>query len=419
MILWLSVTIQGITLFAQQEELINKVELHIISQFWMRMAQYNPGSTIYDKPIDNGIDLGIRRFRIIGSGQLSNKVFLFCQIGINNLTKDIARKSEFFLHDAFADYRVYGQQLHFGIGLGGWTGFSRFSSPSIGSIMSLDTPLYQQATNDVTDIFVRKMSVFARGHSHKWEYMVALAQPFSIQKSSNFSSTVTHTGSFSSDIPHIQINSYIQYQKYDQEINKTPYRVGTYLGNKKLLNIGIGLVYQKKAINYLNNLTNDTVTSPLFLAGLDVFGEMPLSSQGSMLHYYFNLAHTDFGPNYLRNLGVMNPTNGVSYHPSLNGTGVSYPVYGTGNTVYMQIGYLDKNKSCFASVFMPYGTVQISSYKGLHNVLKVWHIGVNILPHDQPSKFSIDLSQWPVFDTVLRQVDMHRHAITFQYQISI
>ncbi|MBK8887144.1 MAG: hypothetical protein IPN46_11600 [Saprospiraceae bacterium] len=78
-----------------------------------------------------------------------------------------------------------------GIGLSGWSGLARFSSPSTSTIMGLDAPLFQQATNDVTDQFLRKLGVFAKGKFNKLDYRISITQPFAFQKSPIYTSIVT------------------------------------------------------------------------------------------------------------------------------------------------------------------------------------------------------------------------------------
>ena len=69
-----------------------------------------------------------------------------------------------FFHDALCEYRLStGNQLVIRGGLTIANGLSRFSQPSIGTIMTMDVPVFAQATVDQTDEFSRKLSVYVRG----------------------------------------------------------------------------------------------------------------------------------------------------------------------------------------------------------------------------------------------------------------
>ena len=48
------------------------------------------------------------------------------------------------------------------------------------------------------------------------------------------------------------------------------------------------------------------------------------------------------GPNYLRYNGIMNPANGITNGPAAGSQGNAFPMFGTGNVIYTQIGYLLK-----------------------------------------------------------------------------
>ncbi|HRG40634.1 MAG TPA: hypothetical protein PLC27_04485, partial [Saprospiraceae bacterium] len=157
-IMWIlifSTTVSGISQSLKDGKLfINEtgeqyLKLSFVSQFWARTGSYNPGTTIFGNAKKGGTDLGIRRFRLQLFGQLSEKVFFYSQFGINNFNSIGERKPSFFVHDIYTEYEMIKTKLSVGIGLSGWSGLARFSSPSASTIMGLDAPLFQQATNDV------------------------------------------------------------------------------------------------------------------------------------------------------------------------------------------------------------------------------------------------------------------------------
>ena len=165
------------------EEGTHYVKFTLLAQVWNRYQQFNPGTTIYGEPKSHGYDLGIRRFRIQFYGQLSDRVFIYSQIGENNFNFLSDRKAGFFIHDALGEYEIVTDKLALGTGLTAWSGLSRFSTPSITSIMGIDVPLFLQSTNDITDQFLRKLSVYAKGKLGRFDYRLTLAHPMAIQKS--------------------------------------------------------------------------------------------------------------------------------------------------------------------------------------------------------------------------------------------
>ncbi len=158
------------------------IKATFMNQVWFRYADYNPGTTVLGSPTSSGFDIGLRRTRFQIYGQLTDHVTFYFQMGQNNFnfisgnggTPDnnspyVNRKAQFFIHDALADYRIKkgSDLLYIGGGLTIANGLSRFSQPSISTIMSMDVPVFAQATVDQTDEFSRKLSLYARGQIGK------------------------------------------------------------------------------------------------------------------------------------------------------------------------------------------------------------------------------------------------------------
>ena len=393
------------------------LKLSFVSQFWLRTGQYNPGTTVFGYTKESGTDIGIRRCRTILSGQLTDRVFFFTQVGINNFNSITDRKLSFFVHDAFADYAIDKSKLSLGMGLSGWSGLSRFASPSVGTIMGLDAPLYQQTTNDVTDQFVRKLSVYAKGKLGKFDYRIAMAQPLAFQKSPSYSAGVTTVSNFSGKPANMQWNGYVQYQLRDQESNQNPYMAGTYHGKKNVLNIGAGIVYQKDAMWHLSRTDADTVMTNLLQYNLDLFYDAPLGTDGRAISVYAAATHLDYGPGYIRNLGPNNPANGNNDNNVINGAGLAFPDYGTGNVFYVQAGYKFKNNLIGSSTLMPYASVQFIDYTALAKAAQYYSFGVNYLISGNNAKITLAYENRPVFYRNTNEVN-HKGSGILQYQIS-
>lgn len=393
------------------------LKLSFVSQFWARTGTYNPGTSVFGFAKDKGTDYGIRRFRVQLFGQLTDRIFFFSQFGENNFNSISDRKPSFFVHDVTGEYALDKKRLSIGMGLSGWSGLARFASPAVASIMGLDAPLFQQTTNDVTDQFLRKLGMFAKGKLGRLDYRVSVSQPLSIQRSNFYNSAVSSTASFSNMPPKSQWNAYLQYQFRDIESNLTAYTTGTYHGKKNVFNIGAGIQYQDKAVWRLSENKVDTIESALVAAGVDLFYDAPLGSNGQCLNVYVNYSHLDYGKNYIRNLGVMNPANGSLNKDVINGGGYAFPAYGTGNVIYLHVGYKTRDNFLGSASLMPYFSTENAGYKALPGRMAYYSTGISILLNGHKSKVTIAYENRPVFYTGKTDVTRLGNGI-LQYQIS-
>ncbi len=396
------------------------------TQVWLRYNESNPGTTVNGFSKSSTTDIGIRRFRIQMFGQLTDRVFVYTQFGQNNFNYLSDRKTGFFIHDALGEYAVVKNKLSLGTGLTAWSGLARFSSPAVGGIMGIDAPLYQQATNDVTDQFLRKLSVYAKGKLGKVDYRFALTDPMSFQKSTayNASNTISKTtANFALSPAKFQTQGYVQYQFLDQESNLLPYNVGTYLGKKKVFNIGAGFIYQPDAMWRLGDNGKDTIKTAMRLMSVDAFYDAPIDREkGTAISAYLAYSDYDFGKNYIRESGPMNPANGNNMPSVVNGAGNNFPMYGTGQIVYGQIGYkmADNLLGKSGGTFMPYVSMQYANYERLADPMAYYDIGVNWLLAGHTSKLTLAYQNRPIY-TADANSEWHSTArkagILVQYQV--
>ncbi|MBC8153068.1 MAG: hypothetical protein H7Z72_09165 [Bacteroidetes bacterium] len=69
----------------------------------------------------------------------------------------------------------------------------------------------------------------------------------------------------------------MMYQLLEQESNLTPYLTGTYLGKKKIFNIGVGFQYQRDAMWHWNNGVNkDTMFQNMLHYAADIYSDQPV-----------------------------------------------------------------------------------------------------------------------------------------------
>lgn len=398
------------------------VKATFLAQVWGRYTNNNPGTTLfgYDEP--QSYDMGLRRVRIQFFGQITDRVFIYTQIGQNNLSSSGTRKQGLFFHDALGEIKVYKDYISIGGGLNTWTGPTRYASPAIGGILTLDAPLYQQNTADVSDQFLRKLSIYAKGKLGKFDYRIAASDPMAIANS-NQTNTIGTNSLFSLAPPKVQFTGYFMYQFFDQESNTLPFHPGTYHGKKNLLNIGAGFVNQGDAMwRQLSN--GDTLYTNLNTFAADIFFEKPLNTEKrNAVTAYAAYTIADFGQNYIRNIGVMNPANGNTNGSIVNGGGNAFPAVGTGNSFYTQLGYIFK-KDLLKNMgtLQPFAAIQYSDYEALKDGMTMYELGANWLIAGNNAKLSIEYQSRPVFETQSNGdalVTDRQGMIVMQLQVSI
>lgn len=410
--------------FSFNEDGSHYVKFTFLNQIWARYTDSNPGTTVFGTAKQQTYDIGLRRTRFQLFGQISNRVFFYTQFGINNFGYNSARKPGMFIHDGTAEYKVVENNLSIGAGLTGWSGLSRYASPSAGTILALDAPLYQQSSNDVTDQFLRKLSIYAKGKLGKLDYRLIVSDPMSLQNSTAQSTAIGSNATFSAEPAKAQLQGYFSYQFLDKEANLTPYTVGSYLGDKHVFNIGVGFISQQDAMWHLSDSGTDTVKSNLQLVAVDVFYDAPINKEkGNALTAYASFSSNDYGKNYIRNLGVMNPATGTNANGTFNGAGNAFPMYGTGTTLYTQIAYKFKNGLLGEQgTLQPYACAQYATYQLLKDPMLMYEAGINWLIEGHRSKISLNYQDRPVFKldaTNSYRVTTRKGMLVIQFQILI
>lgn len=399
-----------------------------LAQIWLRYNDNNPGSAIYGTPKKETYDVGLRRVRYQVMAQVSPRAFFYTQFGINSLNSLSARKTGLFFHDVTGEYNVWKNYLTLGGGLTGWNGTSRYSSSSVASILGLDLPVIEETTNDVTDQFVRKFGIFAKGKISGLDYRFSVSNPFPVQNALSpvaaLPATGTNTAYFSTKAPELQYQGYVMWQFLDKESNQLPYMNGSYLGKKRVFNIGTGFALQKNAMWYRND-AGDTVSRPLQQFGVDVFYDAYINKQKeNAVTVYASFLNYNFGPNYVRNAGAMNTANGTVGPSSFNGAGNAFPLIGTGQVFYGQAGYLFR-KDLLGSqgTLQPYVSGIYANYQKLKDPVMVYDIGLNWIMRGNNSKISVDYQSRPIFNTdangeIRETKSARRGQVVLQYQLA-
>jgi hypothetical protein len=372
-------------------------------QVWTRAMQLNPGTTVLDDPTTPELegdqpswigDVGLRRARVLMFGEIFPRVFLLMHFGINNQTfrRDAGSgfKQSLFFHDAWAEFAAIKEHLYIGGGLLYWNGVSRMTNASTITLMSLDAPISNWPTIEQTDQFARQLGLYAKGKAGLFDYRVAVTRPFVPTTS------VSTTGNFNSTANTWAFAGYFQLQFWDIESDVLPYTVGTYIGTKRVMNLGTGFYVQPRGIAYLDGAGNLRERSNS-VASADFFVDVPLKGENAgAITAYGAYYWWDFGPNNLRNIGIMNvgdPGSGSS----LAGRGNNYPMLGTGNSGYGQLGWLMPWKVNTLQ-FQPYILSQMSKFDALDDTMFQFGVGVNMFVQGHNAKVSLEYRNRPIYD---------------------
>jgi hypothetical protein len=413
-----------------------------LNQTWVRFNESNPGTTVFGEAKDRTLDIGLRRTRIQMYGQITDRVFLYTQFGMNNFNKASAfpaynqsgtpsnRKIATFFHDALGEYDVWKNQqqfIRFGAGLTVVNGLSRFTQPSVGSIMTMDVPVFAQATVDQIDQFDRKLTVYSRGQIRKVNYRVGISDPFPIETNGAVPPALGENAVFAGKKHAKSFQTMLIYNFFDTEDNTVPgYMTGTYLGKRKVFNLEAGLISQKNATWHKSGA--DTLYNDLFLWSVASYLDMPVrKDKGTAISAYLGYHGTDYGKGYLRFNGIMNPATGTT--SPLAGAGAThgnaFPMFGNGGVIYTQLGYKFRDALLGSQgTLMPYASLQSADYDRLRSRMNVWNVGINWLIKGHNGKMTVNYENRPVYSNDAANANLlhktgNRGAWVMQYQISI
>lgn len=398
----------GLRFYLDRNDSARHITLNMTGQLWARNTQNNPGTTVQGTNESNTADFSVRRIRFVLSGSLTDRVNFYMQFGQNNLNYLSARKTGSFFHDVTLDYAIIKNKFSIGAGLNGWNGPSRFSNVSVASILVLDPPGFQEVTNDTYDIFVRRLGVYAKGKLGKLDYRVSAGKPFVIQTTSGSGvEPININSAFSTLPPNMVYQGYFMYQFLDQESNFGPANAGSYLGKKRVFNIGAGFNYQKNAMfRYGDAVAKDTIKQDIRLFAVDAFYDAPISREnGTAVSLYASFSNYNYGYNFVKVTGPDNPASGSANVGPVSQTnfvkanyGNAFPYLGTGNIGYLQAAYKFKNKLLGdQGTLQPFFDVQYSQYDRLKDAMYVIDVGVNWLIYGNNAKVTFNYQNRPYF----------------------
>lgn len=349
--------------------------LRVISwaQIW---GQYNS-----DRPLDaNGneqadLDFSVRRARVLMYAQINKDFLILTHFGLNSLNADSmsptgkGEGSQLFLHDVWAQYSL-GKDHALGGGLHYWNGISRLNNQSTLNIMTLDNQRQAWATLGLSDQFARHIGMYAKGAFGKFQYRVAInsASTSNLQATavpiSGGAATYTGTRLLGSKEAGKTYSGYFEYGFLDAESNFLPYKVGTYLGTKKVFNVGAGFFSHPNGAVIANG-SGVLIGEDVSVFGLDAFYDVPVGTQGAALTAYALYQNSDYGKNY--RLGT---------------------TYETGSMIHGHLGYVVPGKS--KTRFQPYISYDDRKIDALNDNATQLGIGANAFFSGHHSKLTLE-----------------------------
>ena len=392
------------------------------NQIWLRNTEMNPGTMVSDEATKNSWNIGNRRLRALAYAQITKRYMVLLHFGINNQTfingggsgstgtggYGNGKKPQMFFHDAWNEYAVVlpGEAGEFSLSLGAglhyYMGLSRMTMASTLNFLTVDSPIFTWPLIDNSDQFARQMGMFAKGKYGKFEYRFSLNKPFATNLAPvDVTNPAARVAVDNNGNPKFSKAGYVEYQFLDSESNLLPFKVGSYLGTKKVFNLGAGFYHQKDGTR--TSVNSQIEKHDIALYAIDAFADLPLGNAKNKmaLSAYAGFYNYNFGPNYLRNLGIMNVgSNDPNFigDKAIAGAGNLQPMIGSGNIYYLQAGLLLPSNADKPKIrIQPFAGYTNKNFKALENSSSQFDIGANWFIDGHHAKLTTQYSTRPTY----------------------
>jgi hypothetical protein len=350
---------------------------------WHQQWLQTSNLAIDDAPVN--LNSLVRRSRVLAFAQVSPRFLILTHFGLNNLSANNMNAlgnngdgPQLFLHDAWTEFKVLDNSdaLYLGGGLHYWKGLTRLANQSTLNFMTMDNtrPFVQWHSLGITDQFARHIGFYAKGQIGKFDYRIAANNPmnpanalgagvdFINEANGGVDSDLTYAGSVNPDadgnrVGNSIVEGYFRYNFFDTESTKLPYQVGTYMGSKKVLGVGLGFFAHPKGM--FNTVTAEH--SDVTHLAADIFYDAPLGNSGNAINAYASVINFNYGENYMSRWA------------------------GTGTNIYGQLGYFVKKFKV-----MPYVAFQTGSYEAYADNLNAFDAGVNYYVNGHNAKITLE-----------------------------
>jgi hypothetical protein len=385
-------------------------------QIQARHLQLNPDTKTPTGEIKSSTtDLAVTRI-CVGNFMSYKQINLFYLFGNSGNSVATGKLGNFYTYEAYISYNLIPKALTLGIGQALYAGISRASSLSISKFITVDYNYL--AIPGKSDMIGRFMEIYAIGQLGNLEYRTALYRPMLQMGGAgvylpNLSASAPLNTSYDFPTDQFGAQAYLAWNFFDKENIQYSSKSFSYLGAKKIFNIGAGFQYQPKATAYLN-FNRDTLYHNTLTLSSDFYLDMPLNS-GAVITAYGAWYNYDYGLNYVKTGGSMNYFSGGT---SPQGAGNSEFTLGTGNACFVELAWL------FRQTFTPdlhrlqfYTYLYYKNYHALAQPSWQPGFGLNYYLFGQNAKIALQYYLRNVYDTNLKIAD-HKSDVMLQFQVS-
>ncbi|NNL16303.1 MAG: hypothetical protein HKO81_06640 [Flavobacteriaceae bacterium] len=363
-----------------------KVKLDEEGKKYFRLLSWVQAQAVYnDDVVDDvsNLNFNVRRARVLMYAQINEKFLILTHFGLNSLNSSTLSPtgkgdgSQVFFHGFWAQYNL-NKDHSVGGGLHYFNGISRLNNQSTLNFLTLDNNRQSWATLGLSDQFARHIGIFAKGKFGKLQYRVAINDAITNGLDSrdpgDTAGSAVYAGKrlLGSKDAGKAYAGYFDYHLLDQESNFLPFKVGSYLGGKKIFNIGAGFFLHPSG-SVLQDGT-DLEAEDVSIFAIDAFYDAPLGDDGSAITAYATYQTNDYGTDYL------------------------FSAYGTGSMLYTHVGYViagDKTKTRY----QPYFSYASNSYDALDENRNVFGLGLNAYMNGHNSKVTLEYKNQKLGDS--------------------
>ncbi len=365
-----------------------KVKFDEEGKKYLRIISWAQVQANYNDDVDDNTSktsFNLRRARVLMFAQINEKFLILTHFGLNSLNSSTLSPtgkgdgSQLFFHDVWAQYNLTKDHT-IGGGLHYFNGISRLNNQSTLNMMTLDNNRQSWATIGLSDQFARHIGVFLKGKFGKLQYRLAVNDAIVNGLDSRTPDNITdpldpaYTGNNSAVYGGKRLigskdagkayAGYFDYNFLDQESNFLPYKVGSYLGGKKVFNVGAGFFLHPSG-SVMMDANGEFQGEDVSLFAVDAFYDAPLGDNGSAITAYATFQSNDYGKDYL------------------------FSAYGTGSMIYGHVGYVFKGDLA-KTRFQPYVSYGSNSYDAVDDNMDVFGVGVNSYMSGHNSKLTLE-----------------------------
>ncbi|MCD8454947.1 hypothetical protein LNJ08_11160 [Tenacibaculum finnmarkense genomovar ulcerans] len=353
-----------------------KIKFDQKSDKYLRFISFLQVQAKYNNDVPSDVSktsFQLRRARLIAFSQINKDFLVLFHLGLNSFNnKGLSpvgkgESSQLFLHDAYLQYKVFGEHLYLGGGLHYYNGISRLNNQSSTNMVTLSNNRSSWATVGLADQFARQLGVFIKGSLDRVNYRFSIneATISTLDKAELVANSIRYQGNkvLGSRDAGKTFSGYFDYNFLDQEKSLLPYMAGTYLGAKKVFNIGAGFFAHPNGV-VSKNAANSNIGHDVNIFSVDAYYDAPLYN--GAISAYAQYQNNDYGSNY------------------------NFGPYASGNMVYGHVGYLIPSKNNKFRV-QPFVAHSYRTADALQNTeYNSTKIGANVFLSGHNSKLSIE-----------------------------